>query len=50
MLIDLFGVANRYIDRNAFVNSKVLTNPFKLPKPTKPFKMIKRVLESLSQD
>ena len=32
MLIDLLGVANRYIDRNAFVNSKVLTNPFQITK------------------
>ena len=32
MLIDLLGVANRYIDRKAFVNSKVLTNPFQITK------------------
>ena len=35
MLTDLLGVANRYIDRNAFVNSKVLTNPFQITKPIK---------------
>ena len=32
ILIDLLGVANRYIDRNAFVNSKVLSNPFQITK------------------
>ena len=32
MLIDLLGVANRYIDRNAFVSSKVLSNPFQITK------------------
>ena len=50
MLTDLLGVANRYIDRKAFVNSKVLTNPFQITKADQTFKMIKRVLESLSQD
>ena len=32
MLIDLLGVANRYIDRNSFVSSKVLSNPFQITK------------------
>ena len=32
MLTDLLGVANRYIDRNAFVSSKVLSNPFQITK------------------
>ena len=32
MLTDLLGIANRYIDRNAFVNSKVLSNPFQITK------------------
>ena len=32
MLTDLIGVSNRYIDRNAFVNSKVLSNPFQITK------------------
>ena len=32
MLTDLLGIANRYIDRNTFVNSKVLSNPFQITK------------------
>ena len=32
MLTDLIGVSNRYIDRNAFVKSKVLSNPFQITK------------------
>ncbi len=32
MLIDLLGVANRYIDRKAFVNSRVLNSPFQITK------------------
>ena len=32
MLTDLIEVSNRYIDRNAFVNSKVLSNPFQITK------------------
>ena len=32
MLTDLIGVSNRYIDRSAFVNSKVLSNPFQITK------------------